>query len=1072
MIPGVMRVQIVSEPIENYFTQPNELVQAVREVKKSFGSNTRVSVITIEAQGSRTVLDPPALEMTQKITNQLRTAAAIRRDTILSLTTMQEVKSDGTGALETVPLIEKIPQDYFEHKTLVDKVKKNDLVYKRLIGKDLKMSLIVAAAQDGTDLFDVHQQLQKIVGPYLTKEVHDSGYSVHIAGDNEVFYQLQANVQKDALIFAVIGLLMIIISFYFMFRTWKGVVLPFSATFVGVVWTMGLIGYYGEPISMLSAMLPVVLVVSGSAYAIHVFHFLEEHALDIRSFRAALRKVFRRMFSPLFLSALTTFIGGITLLAFEISMIQHFGVFTAIGSIITFIVCILVIPSFYKILRTPIQRLERKIEKSVVHGVSSAKHIANATMQAIPIAGPVTTALAETVSHSVTGGLKGFFKELKNANLIERLLKAISKVVLRFPVQILVFAALLIGFSISQMRHLQIGFDNISMLPDKFPLKQITKRIEKTFNGIQTFEILVDTKKPNGLTDPQTLKQIDRFIKEVSRNKDVTNAFSVIDLLEKVHKTLADPKSNETLPSSKEAIAQYLFLLSSSANTNLGTMITSDHQRMKIRLAISISDTRDTEKLYNEIQITARRYFEPNIAFEIGGGPAAMIGALRYIVWGKIQNIFASLLILILLFSLLFRSMSRSLISVLTLPLGVFSTFGLMGVTGIRLDMITAIITSFAMGIGVDFSIHWLAAFENEHKRHKNLDVAIEKAILGPGKVILYDAIATIIGFSVLFISQFKSIQIFATLLCFNMFLLALGSISLVPAAIKVFKPGFIYGSRSWKHFVERRFSTAMKIAFHTVIIGILCAGIAYTEAKAEELPSPETLLKKSVQAVHTNNEESVYVMKLIGSGGDISTRKMKVWFKSKGENDAKLLIKFIEPADIRGTGFLTLAEKGKDPDQYLYLPVLKKSRRIKGGNMDEPFLGSDFSMGDLSVDKTDSLSYKVEGVKPCEGGECFVVVGTPKEGTDSSSLTYSKKIFYIRKDNYMGIKGEYFNPSGQLEKVLTLQRVHQDGKRWLADAAEMKNLLTKHSTVIEFEKREFNKVQPDHIFSVNFLER
>ncbi len=261
-------------------------------------------------------------------------------------------------------------------------------------------------------------------------------------------------------------------------------------------------------------------------------------------------------------------------------------------------------------------------------------------------------------------------------------------------------------------------------------------------------------------------------------------------------------------------------------------------------------------------------------------------------------------------------------------------------------------------------------------------------------------------------------------------------------------------------------------IVLFTVILSAVATLFAVM-AFADETPSADALLKKAIQAVYRNNEESVYTMKLIASNGEVTTRKMKVWFKSKASDEAKLMIKFLEPADIRGTGILTIAEKGKAADQWLFLPALNKSRRIGGSsNKDEAFLGSDFSMGDLSVDKDDSLDYKVEGSEKVEGSDCYKVVGMPKAGADKSSLTYTKKVYYVRKDNSLGVKAEFYNQADQIEKVLTLQKIHKDGAHFTADAIEMKNLQTKHSTVLEFEKRDVSKAPDDKVFTINFLER
>lgn len=255
----------------------------------------------------------------------------------------------------------------------------------------------------------------------------------------------------------------------------------------------------------------------------------------------------------------------------------------------------------------------------------------------------------------------------------------------------------------------------------------------------------------------------------------------------------------------------------------------------------------------------------------------------------------------------------------------------------------------------------------------------------------------------------------------------------------------------------------------------IVSIASAFTSfALAVPVPTQVTadeLLKKAVRVMQVENEEATYVMKLVGSGGDTSTRKMNVFFKKTGEEAAKLLIRFSEPADIRGTGFLTVIEEQKDGDQWLYLPAIKKSRRLKGGNRDESFLGSDFSMGDLSVDRKDGLKYVLSPKSvACEGGECHELVGT-LDPNASGDRTYSKKVVWLRKDSGMQVKTDFYNKLGQLEKVMRVSKSHRDGSRWAIDTIEMKNLLTGHSTLIEFEKRK-NSVVQDHVFTVSNLER
>lgn len=256
--------------------------------------------------------------------------------------------------------------------------------------------------------------------------------------------------------------------------------------------------------------------------------------------------------------------------------------------------------------------------------------------------------------------------------------------------------------------------------------------------------------------------------------------------------------------------------------------------------------------------------------------------------------------------------------------------------------------------------------------------------------------------------------------------------------------------------------------------VAALClASPGWTRASEPAQPSASELIKKSIRALRTEQEIATYSMHLIGPSGEEGRRTMKVWFKSPNVDEAKLLIKFSEPASIRGTGILTLVEKGKSPDQWLFIPTYGKVRRISHGNENESFLGSDFTMADLDVRRGESYDFSVSGSQKCGPVDCFVLVGLPKASEARDEQIYSRKIVFIRKDNFLNVRTELYNAADQLEKVMELQGIHRDASnRWAAERMEMQTLPTHHKTVLEFEKRDRGTVPEDYLFTQSFLER
>ncbi len=257
-------------------------------------------------------------------------------------------------------------------------------------------------------------------------------------------------------------------------------------------------------------------------------------------------------------------------------------------------------------------------------------------------------------------------------------------------------------------------------------------------------------------------------------------------------------------------------------------------------------------------------------------------------------------------------------------------------------------------------------------------------------------------------------------------------------------------------HFIQTLTATAL------VALAAQYASAAPTESFASQL------FRKSVDAMHFKREEAVYTMRLQGSGSE-GVRKMQVWFKSLGQDDAKLRIRLTEPADIRGTGFLTLiGPGGKSKDQWLYLPTYHKVRRIGRGNESEPFLDSDFTLEDVSVESKGKFVYTVSGSQKCGDAQCYVLTGTP----ESQAASYSKKIVFIRKDNFLNVRTEFYDADRKLQKILTLEKFHRDAAsgRFVPDRFQMNGLAAHHVTSLEIDKRMAGN-PADSLFTQNALE-
>jgi hypothetical protein len=229
-------------------------------------------------------------------------------------------------------------------------------------------------------------------------------------------------------------------------------------------------------------------------------------------------------------------------------------------------------------------------------------------------------------------------------------------------------------------------------------------------------------------------------------------------------------------------------------------------------------------------------------------------------------------------------------------------------------------------------------------------------------------------------------------------------------------------------------------------------------------------IMLKADERPDGDSRKSTMKMELINKRGSKRERTMLSYSKDFGK-DKKTLMFFQEPADVKGTGFLTwdYNEEDKTDDRWLYLPAMKKTRRISGTSAKkEYFMGSDFTYDDMGNRDVDADIHKIIGEETLNGQSCWVIESTPKE----KDVMYSKKTGWIRKDNYMAVKVEYYDLQGKLLKVLEVNDIKKVDGYWAAGEMSMTNLQRDHKTIIRMESMAYDINVDDNVFTVNSLEK
>lgn len=257
---------------------------------------------------------------------------------------------------------------------------------------------------------------------------------------------------------------------------------------------------------------------------------------------------------------------------------------------------------------------------------------------------------------------------------------------------------------------------------------------------------------------------------------------------------------------------------------------------------------------------------------------------------------------------------------------------------------------------------------------------------------------------------------------------------------------------------------------------GTLSGPALVTFAVAGEVLSARQIMEKNFYVTKVKTLKAVSTMVLINPQGEKRERKLTNLQKLQANGvDSRLLAKFLEPADVRGTGFLQVEHSDADDDQWIFLPALAKSRRLVANNKKDSFFGSDFSYGDITLPKVDAYRHTLKGSEVIGGKDYYVIESVPANDSLKADTGYSKKVSWIRKDNFLEGKVDYYDLNGALLKTQLAadhKKLETNPERWLAQRREMTNVQTGHKTIFTFDQVKAGIVLDDGAFTTRSLER
>jgi predicted RND superfamily exporter protein len=554
------------------------------------------------------------------------------------------------------------------------------------------------------------------------------------------------SIRKEMKIFLIASVVVTGLIMFLFFRSFRAVLFSMIIIGVLVVWSLGTLALFGYKITLLTGLIPPVIVTIGITNAIYLLNKYHLEFAKSKNKLEAISVVVRKMGLATFLTNLTVAIGFLTLLATDITILREFGIVAGLNILALFFVSLIMIPSVFSWLPVP-----------------SDKHLRH-------------------LNFPIMGGL----------------LKIIDLMVHRHRAIIYFVSLALAGVSAYGIYQLKAETFMVDDVPEESQVKKDLKFFEANFSGIMPLEIVIDfkTKKKRPILDLKNMQKVEEFESFLDSITVMSKPVSLISFVKAIKQAFYNNNPERySLPNKNEAgyILKYMQGQTDNSGVFRSFVDTATYASMRISSQIAdIGSTRLDSLLHNVIEPRMKSIFvsteKDSVVTTITGSTKIFIKGNKFLIANLKESLLLAFILITLSMAILFANVRMIIISLIPNLLALMITAGLMGYFGIPLKASTALIFSITFGISVDNSIRFLAKYRQEILSNNFfIPVAVSDSILETGKSIIYTSIVLFAGFIIFAFSSFGGTIALGLLTSVTLVISMFTNLILLPALIMTF---------------------------------------------------------------------------------------------------------------------------------------------------------------------------------------------------------------------------------------------------------------------------------------------
>ena len=572
--------------------------------------------------------------------------------------------------------------------------------------------------------------------PLINSFEERTGLDVRISGMPYIRTLNAQNIVDEIGIFVISAMLVTTIIFFLFFRSFRATFISMFVVVIGVMWAFGILGWMGYEITILTALIPPLIIVIGIPNCIFLINKYQQEVAKHGNKAKSLRRVIMKIGNATLMTNLTTASGFATFILTDSKVLKEFGTVASINILAIFLLSLLIIPIIYSFMNLP-----------------NRKHLQHL-----------------------------------NNSFINRFVKWMEDKVRYKRINVFIISILSLIFGIIGIYQINISGSIIEDMPKKSSFFKDILFFDEEFNGIVPIEVIIDTKREGGANRLSTLKRIDKLEKYIRDTPELSPALSMVGGMKFIKQAYYNGNPNYfKLPSSQENrfIARYLKNLNDSGDL-LQNYQDSTAQYSRVTTFMKDIKTERIEEIEIDLLKEIDKIF-PNERYNVKltGKPLLYLKGTHYLIRNLIISLSLAILLIAIFMAYMFRSFKMILISLIPNLLPLIITAGVMGFTGIPLKPSTILVFSIAFGISVDDTIHFLAKYRQELiENNWKIKSAVYSSLRETAISMFYTSVVLFFGFAVFMSSNFGGTVALGGLVSVTLLFAMLANLILLPSIL------------------------------------------------------------------------------------------------------------------------------------------------------------------------------------------------------------------------------------------------------------------------------------------------